>query len=461
MAFRSRRKWAVAAVSVSVVAVFGLSIEPVSAQRLRDVLVNAYQNNPRIATERARLRSTDELVNQALSNWRPRVVIDGSAGLRNRRSTITSAAKSTINSYPRSASIGIDQNLYRGGRTQAETRRRKNEVLADRVRLSSVEQDVLLAALTAYTNVVRDRAVIDLNGNNERVLKRQLEATRDRFRVGEVTRTDVAQAESRVSRATAELARARGVLIGSQADYQNIIGAPPGKLGAVKPLEKLPASESEAIEQARQRNFDLLFADYTERAARELVRERAGELLPEVTLRASLGRDYDTTNRQSESDTASLIARLSVPLYQSGFVSSRIREAKQDLVQRRNERNQALRDAIERATSTWEDFITARAQIAAFTDEVRAATIALEGVEQEALVGSRTVLNVLDAEQELLNAKVNLVRARRDLVVATYALRSAVGQLTARSLGLAVNHYDPTRNYRDVRRKWYGTGVKR
>ena len=447
--------------AVAAVAALGASIEPAAGQRLRDSLIGAYENNPRIAAERARLRSTDEKVNQALSNWRPRVVIDGSAGASYTRSTLTGAPKTTSNTYPHSGAIGIDQNLYRGGRTEAETRRRKKEVLADRARLSSVEQDVLLKAVTAYTNVVRDRAVIELNENNERVLKRQLEATHDRFRVGEVTRTDVAQAESRLSRATADLARARGALIESQADYQNVIGAPPGKLENVQPLKELPASEAAAVDQARLRNFDLLFSRYTERAARELVSERSGELLPEVTLRARVGRDYDLSSRQSESDSMSLIARMTVPLYQSGFVSSRIREAKQVVGQRRGERNQALRDAVKGASTSWEDFTTARAQIRAFTDGVRAATIALEGVEQEALVGSRTVLDVLDAEQELLDAKVSLVRALRDLVVATYALRSAVGQLTARSLGLAVKHYDPVKNYRDVRRQWYGTRIRK
>ncbi len=448
------------AAAAAAIGALGTVPDPASAQRLRDALILAYEKNPRIASERARVRSTDELVNQALANWRPRLVVDGRAGVSHRDSTADGGPKRVVTTYPRAAEIGLDQNVYRGGRIAAETQRRNNQVRANRARLSSTEQSVLLDAVTAYMNVVRDRAVIELNENNERVLERQLEATRDRFRVGEVTRTDVAQAESRVSRATADLATARGALVDSRADFLNVIGVAPDELENVQPLKELPASEAEAIDLAKVRNFDLRFADFTERAARAFVRQVSGELLPEVTLRASAARDYGGGSRQSESATVAVTARVSVPLYQSGDVSSRIRAAKHDVGRLRNDRNQALRDAIDNATSSWEDYATARAQIRAFSEEVRAATIALEGVEQEALVGSRTVLDVLDAEQELLDGRVNLVRARRDLVVATYTLRAAVGQLTARGLSLEVEFYDPAENYRAFRRRWYGTGIE-
>ena len=447
-------------VCVTAVGALELMPGPASAQRLRDALIMAYENNPRIESRRAQVRATDELVNQAEANWRPRLVIEGRASATHTNSTVTGASKRTSTTYPRTAEIAVDQNVYRGGRTAAEVQRRKNEVLANRARLSSEEQNVLLDAVTAYTNVVRDRAVIELNENNERVLARQLEATRDRFRVGEVTRTDVAQAESRLSRATADLARARGVLVDSRADFINVIGVAPADLETVAPLQDLPASEAQAVEQAKASNFGLLVADYTERAARAFVEQVSGELRPSVALRASAGRSYDTATRQSESDSVSLTARVTVPLYQSGQVSSRIRAAKHDVGRLRNDRSQALRDAIDNATSSWEDYVTARAQISAFSDEVRATTIALEGVEQEALVGSRTVLDVLDAEQELLDARVNLVRARRNLGVASYTLRAAVGQLSAQSLGLEVALYDPEKNYRAVRRRWYGTDIE-
>jgi TolC family type I secretion outer membrane protein len=432
---------------------------PARSDTLRDALVQAYQNNPALLAERARLRATDEGVAQALANWRPTVSVSGDAGYQFRNRTLTSADKSAETTLPRGGTLSVDQNLYRGGRTGAATRRAENLVRSDRARLLRTEQSVLLSAVTAYVDAVRDQAVVELNISNERVLRRQREATQDRFNVGEVTRTDVAQAESRLSRATADRIGAEGDLVNSRAAYQNVIGVTPGKLQPTKSPRNLPASEAESVAQARERNFAVVEADFVERAARDQVDEVTGELLPTVTLSGDMSRDYEGSNPNSETDTVAVTATVSVPLYQSGSVSSRVRQAKQVVAQRRNERNRSVRDAIEEATRAWESLQTARAQIRSFTAEVRATEIALEGVQQEALVGSRTVLDVLDAEQELLDARVSLVRAERDEVVAGYQLRSAVGQLTAESLQLPVKKYDINRNYRRVRDKWFGLGV--
>jgi TolC family type I secretion outer membrane protein len=448
-----------AACAVGAILASGAAQAPARADALQDALVQAYQNNPALLAERARLRATDETVAQALSNWRPTVSISGDAGYEYRSRTLTGADKRSETTVPRGGTLSIDQNLYRGGRTTAETRQADNLVRSDRARLLGTEQTVLLNAVTAYVDVVRDQAVVELNINNERVLRRQLEATRDRFSVGEVTRTDVAQAESRLSRSTAERIRAEGDLVNSRAAYRNVVGTAPGKLAPAKPLRDLPANETETVSLARERNFAVIEADFVERAARDQVDQVTGELLPTVTLSGDMSRDFEGVNSDSETDTVSIIANVSVPLYQSGSVSSRVREAKQVVAQRRNERNRAVRDAREEGTRAWEDLETARAQIRSFTAEVRATTIALEGVQQEALVGSRTVLDVLDAEQELLDASVSLVRAERDEVVAAYQLRRAVGRLTAESLKLPVKKYDFTSNYRRVRNKWFGLGV--
>ncbi len=431
------------------------------ADTLQDALVQAYQNNPRLRADRAQLRATDEGVAQALSNWRPTVEIRGDAGYEFRNQTRTGGDKSGDTTLPRGATLSIDQNLYRGGRTVAATRQAENLVRSNRAGLLVTEQDVLLDAVTAYVDVVQNQAVVELRINNERVLRRQLEATRDRFEVGEVTRTDVAQAESRLSRATADRILAVGDLANSRATYKNIIGAAPGRLEPTKPIKELPANEEEAVSLARELNYAVIERDFIERAARDAVDVVTGELLPTVTLQSDLTREFENSNQNSETDEISITARVTVPLYQSGSVSSRVRESKQVVAQRRDERNTAVRDAIEQATRGWEAVQTARAQIRSFTAEVRATTIALEGVQQEALVGSRTVLDVLDAEQELLDARVNLVRAERDEVVAAYQLRSAVGQLTAESLKLPVEKYDFTRNYRRVRNKWFGLGVEK
>ena len=445
------------------IVVGGTAVSPAAALTIEEALAQAYRNSPQLAAERARVRGRDEQIGQALANWRPRVVVEGSAGVAQRRFNQTLGAargdRETDTSHPYQAGLTVTQSLYRGGRNDAQTRRVEEEILSDRARLSSVEQDVLLAALVAYVDVVRDRAVVELNANNQRVLKRQLEATTDRFRVGEVTRTDVALARSRLSRANADLIRARGTLTDSRANFANIVGVPAEGLEEVKPLSELPATEDDAVARARSDGFAVVRARHGERAARQRVLEIEGELRPTVSVSGQVARAFDLSDSNTETDRMELTGRVSVPLYQSGAVSSRIRAAKHTVVQRRNEFLLAVRGAVTTATKRWEDYKTAEAGIAAFSEAVRAARIALEGVEQEALVGSRTVLDVLDAEQELLDARVSLVRARRDLVVATYALRSAVAELTADGLELEVELYDPRENYRKTRQRWYGTDI--
>ena len=445
------------------IVVGGTVVSPAAALTIEEALAQAYRNSPQLAAERARVRGRDEQIGQALANWRPRVVVEGSAGVAQRRFNQTLGAargdRETDTSHPYQAGLTVTQSLYRGGRNDAQTRRVEEEILSDRARLSSVEQDVLLAALVAYVDVVRDRAVVELNANNQRVLKRQLEATTDRFRVGEVTRTDVALARSRLSRANADLIRARGTLTDSRANFANIVGVPAEGLEEVKPLSELPATEDDAVARARSDGFAVVRARHGERAARQRVLEIEGELRPTVSVSGQIARALDLSDSNTETDRMELTGRVSVPLYQSGAVSSRIRAAKHTVVQRRNEFLLAVRGAVTTATKRWEDYKTAEAGIAAFSEAVRAARIALEGVEQEALVGSRTVLDVLDAEQELLDARVSLVRARRDLVVATYALRSAVAELTAEGLELEVELYDPRENYRKTRQRWYGTDI--
>ncbi len=453
-----------AALAGALAMAIGAAASPANALTIEEALAQAYRNSPQLAAERARVRGRDELISQALANWRPRVVVEGSASGRSTHYNRTMPSNTKGNrerdeSHPLQAGLTVTQNLYRGGRNDAQTRRAEEEILADRARLSSVEQDVLLAALITYVDVVRDTAVVELNVNNERVLTRQLEATSDRFRVGEVTRTDVALARSRLSRATADLIRARGSLTDSRANFANIVGVPADGLEEVEPLAGLPPTEDDAVAQARSDSFAVVQARHGERAARQRVIEVSGELLPTVSVSGGISRALDLSDSNTETDRMELTGRVTVPLYQSGAASSRVRAAKHAVAQRRNEYLQAIRAAVATATKRWEDYKTAEAGIAAFTDAVRAARIALEGVEQEALVGSRTVLDVLDTEQELLDARVSLVRARRDLVVATYALRSAVANLTAGSLELEVELYDPRENYRKTRERWYGTDI--
>lgn len=428
-----------------------------SGQNLTDALVLTYKNNPTLQAQRARLRSIDEGVPQAVSGWRPDVRVTSELGKLRRRTnngTSTGSGDDTRTFY--TGALTITQNLYAGGGTEAEIRQAKHEVSAERARLMTTEQKVLLDAATAYMNVFREEAVLKLNINNEQVLSRQLQATQDRFNVGEVTRTDVAQAESRLARTRAERIQAEGDLEVSRAFFEQIVGVKPTAVPFPGYPLALPTDENEATELAREGNPAVISAVFDERAAREFVKTVKAELLPSVDLvgDASRGRNEGTADRTI--DDLKLTAELTVPLYQQGAVSSRIREAIQLAGENRLQVDEARRAAVEDAASGYEKLLTARASIQSREAEVRAAQIALEGVEQEAAVGSRTVLDVLDAEQELLDAKVNLVRDQRNAIVASYELLAAVGRLTARELGLPTELYDQKEYYLRVREKLWG-----
>jgi len=427
---------------------------PAAAQSLEEALIQTYQSNPTLSAARAELRATNERVPQALSNWRPSLEAQGTSG-KAYRDNIRPSDDSEGRS-PATADLTLTQPLYRGGRTVAGTERAENEVLAQRARLASTEQDVLLSAVTAYADVWRDQSVLQLNINNEQVLTRQLEATQDRFDVGELTRTDVAQSESRLSSATADRIGAQGNLSASRATFENVVGIVPGELVQPPLPDGLPAELQIIVDTAESANPFVLAANYDELAAQRSVREIEGELLPTVELQGSIGYQHENSARTSESSSAEVLAVVTVPLYQQGSVSSRVRAAKQTASQRRLLVREAIRQARDDATSAWERLLAARAQIAAFRESVRANEIALEGVRQENAVGARTVLDVLDAEQELLDSQVSLVISQRDEVVASFSVLSAIGRMTAADLRLSTAVYDAESDYRAVREKWFG-----
>jgi TolC family type I secretion outer membrane protein len=429
-----------------------LAVSPAAAETLQEALAAAYENNPDLRAERARLRATDENVPQALSGWRPSVTASGSIGRERARTSLIDEQQLT----PTIKQLDLTQPLYRGGRTVAQTRQAESQVQAGRAFLESVEQAVLLNAVTAYMDVLREQANVALTSNNEQVLNRQLEATRDRFEVGEVTRTDVAQAEARVSRASSDRVAAQGRLGVQRATYARVVGNLPGSLEPAPPLPPLPPTLPEAIAVATTENPDLEAAQYVEDAARHNVRVATGALLPSVNLVGRVLRSDETTFEDSESRSDSIRAQITIPLYQSGAVESQVRQAKEIASQRRIEIEQTRRAIVESTTQAWEDLESARARIATGREQVRANEIALEGVRQEASVGSRTTLDVLDAEQELLDSRVALVAAERDEYVAGFRLLAAIGGLSADRMGLPVERYDPDRHYRQVRDKWWG-----
>ncbi len=426
------------------------------AETMRDALARAYLENPDLGAARAELRGVDETVPQALAGWRPTVSVDAAGGYVY---SDTSASRRQ-NLRQVNGRLSVVQPLYRGGRTIAATAQAEKQVLAGRSRLRSREQSVLLAAVTAYMDVLRDRARVELNLNNERVLRRQLEATQDRFDVGEVTRTDVAQAEARLARTIAERISAEGSLAVSDATYAQVIGGQPGDLEGAPPLPALPASLEEAMAITLAENPDLEGAGHQEDAARDAVEVAFGEILPNATLNGTVDGGHETTREYVTTHSISILARVTVPLYQAGAVHARVRQAKELRNQRRIEVERARRRAVETVTQSWENLGTARSNIAARQQEVRANEIALEGVRQEAAVGSRTTLDVLDAEQELLDARVGLVEAERDEYVAGFTLHAAVGRLSVARLEVPVTPYDPTTHYGRVRNKYWGWKVE-
>lgn len=430
-----------------------------TAQTLEDALVEAYTVNAHLLAARAALRAVDETVPAALSGWRPTLEISSSAGKRALRQSGIFGDGSTQNMSPASVGVRLSQPLFRGGATMAQTQASEARVLAGRASLTEVEQQVLAAAASAYVTVIRDQSVIDLNVNNEQVLARQLQATRDRFHVGEVTRTDVSQAEARSADARASRIAAEGNLEASRATYENLIGTAPGTLEfPTMSVFSVPETVEAALDLGLQRNPTVLRADALAAAARHDIDAAAARVLPHVTLSASAQRSWDPNSFSSKTDVAEIVTSLVVPLYQSGAEYARIRELREVAVQRRREVDAERRSIRESVAQGWERLQTAQARVSAFQASVEANGIALEGVEQEAAVGARTVLDVLDAEQELFEARVNLVRAEAEAATATFQLLSVAGGMTARELALPTPLYDPVAHYDAVRGKWLGFG---
>ena len=324
--------------------------------------------------------------------------------------------------------------------------------------MRATEQVIFQQTVTAYSDVWRDEAVLRLNRGNEHVLMRQLDAVRDRFQVGELTRTDLALAESRLAQAVAARIKAEGNLKSSVARYERLSGLIYGGVEQPLPFPRLPQNLDDLMAEARRNNPDLVAARHAEDAARDRVRAIKGEFYPTVALKGSLSYDDEQSTRTTRATSGLVMAELTVPLYQQGQVSSRVRAAGHQARQRLRERTEKERAVQQSAISSWEQLVSTRARLRALDAVVASAKIALEGVRQEEEVGQRTVLDVLNAEQELLDANVNLVRVQRDEVVATYDILTASGRLDAGFIGLDVVRYDPVERYRAVRGRWFGRG---
>src|SRR5271169_6475679 len=436
---------------------------PAQAQTMTQALAEAYNTNPQLLAQRALLRATDEQVPQALSGWRPTVNFTGQlGGARSGFTTGSTPISPRITAfstfYQNALNLQVTQPVYSGGRTVAQTRQAVNTVQSTRAQTLAVETSVFQAVAQAYLDVVRDQALVEVSRNNVEVLQKQLEATQDRFRVGEVTRTDVAQAESSLAQAIGTLTSAQGTLAQSRAEYVRTVGHEPGRLLLPRERPTLPATREEALTLAATANFNVISANFAELAARDNIDVVRGQLLPQISLVGGLSRIFapSITLNGSLEQEASITAQMTMPLYEGGAIYSQTRQAQQTVGQRRSQVDDARRAAVQTATDSWETLKAARASIGSFAAAVRAAQIALEGTQQEALVGTATTLDVLIQNQQLLSTQQQLIVAEHDAALAEFNLAAAVGRLIAPELHLPVQLYDMERHYKEVKDKWFG-----
>jgi len=434
-----------------------------AADTLEWALVQAYQNNPSLNAQRAALRATDENVPQALSGYRPKLSFTANAGANYANSAahpfgFPSGATETTRSFV-SSGVGAtaSQTLFNGFQTANRVRQAESQVMGMRETLRVTEQQVLLDAATAYMNLLRDEAILELNRRNVEVLTEQLKQTRDRQSVGEVTRTDVAQAESRLAAGRSSLLGAQSNYVTSRANYLRVIGIPPGKLAPGTPVDRFsPSTMQTAIVRGERLSPSVLAATYGVDIAQLAVKINEGSLYPNLALLASASQDTNPQININREFLASVVGQLTVPIYQGGGEYAAIRQSKETLGQQRLNLDVNRDQARATVAQSWGQLQAAKAQIQATTTQVNAAEIALNGVREEARVGQRTTLDVLNAQQELVNARVALVTAQHDRVVASYTLLAAAGGLSLHILGLNVPIYDPQVHYQQVRDAWFG-----
>ncbi|WP_244606991.1 TolC family outer membrane protein [Bosea sp. CS1GBMeth4] len=441
-----------------------LTGSPALAQTMDAALARAYSANPTLNAQRAAVRATNENVPQALSGYRPRITASADIGASITESDIPAGAQGATHSRnvsrfnPRGAGLQVDQNIFDGGKTRSSVSQAESQVLGARATLRNTEQNVLLDAATSYMNVLRDTAILNLNRNNVEVLEEQLRQTRDRFQVGEVTRTDVAQAEARLSSAQSQAILAESNLKTSIARYRQNVGAEPKQLAPGRPVENLmPKSLPRALSLALQGHPAIIAALHGVDAAELQVKVTEADLYPTLGVRGLVTQRYDNQFFGDNRTSASAVATLTIPIYEGGQVYSRTRQAKETAGQRRIEVDTS-RDTVRAAVvSAWGAHEAAKAQISSAQAQVQAAETALAGVREEAKVGQRTTLDVLNAQQELVSARASLVTAQRDRVVASYAVLSAVGLLSAETLKLKAERYDARRHYDQVKGLLWGT----
>jgi outer membrane protein len=425
-----------------------VAVAPAAAETLAEALASAYENNPTLNAQRAALRATDEGVPKALSGYRPTVSASADAGITSASSGVT---------HPRGVSITIEQPIFTGHRTKNAVKIAETAVLAGREALRSAEQDTLLNAVSAFMALVRAQAVLNLRNQNLEFLGEQVRAAQDRLNVGEGTRTDVAQTDAARAVGRSLYNAAAASLNAAIAVYEQVIGHRPQRLGTANRVDlMLPRTLEDALARAASMHPAILIGSYNIDIAAFNVKVVEGELMPTVGVAGSLSHRRDAGGPGTVSNSASLVGSVKIPLYSGGLASAKVREAKEVLGQRRIENDVARAQVRASVISTWGLVDAARAQTTAADSQVAAQQLVLSGVIEERKVGQRTTLDVLNAQQDLLDARVAQVSAQYDRVVAAYSLLAAVGLLDVDHLRLNVRRYDPTHHYDQVRDKWHG-----
>lgn len=429
-----------------------------TTQPLLDALRAAYINNPTLRAARAEMKATAEALPQAQSGWMPSSNVTG---------TVTAAeldpgSASGDGTTSRNLELSVTQPLYRGGRTISGISSAQNLILAQGAVLNATEQQLLLSAATAYMDVVRNKALVNLSEKNIEVVRKQLGASRNRFEVGEVTRTDVAQAEARLARAEATRISAVANFKSSLASYEQIVGVPAGDISQTSVEFVFPESFEDAITLAEKNSPAVVASEYLHQSAEKNIGHIFGELLPELGLSASWDKTWNPQpGNQSDSSQKSLSLVATIPLYEGGYTRSQVRQAKYVANQRYIEIIETRRAARQEVISNWESLMAARGEIQSRRSQVEANRVAQEGVRQEAELGTRTILDALDADQEYLDAQVALVSAERDEVVASFALAKSLGILTPETLGFPEVSYNPIRDIAAADWKMLGMDVDR
>ena len=433
------------------------------AETIGGALVKAYLTNPDINTQRAAVRVADEGVPKANAGYLPTVTATGNIGVeRGKANAILPNGGGTepvpFTAYPRGYGVQANETVFNGNRTINSIRQAESQVFGAREQLRNTEQNTLLSAVTAYMDVLDDTAILDLDNNNVDVLKEQLRETRDRFTVGEVTRTDVAQSEASLATGQATALSAVATLQAAVARYRQFIGDQPKSLAPVKPIMvPLPKSLPEAISISQVEHPSINASLHGVDAAQLQVKIAESALYPSIGVSASVSNQFDVSGTPGLHVLAGeILGQINIPIYQGGAEYASTRQAKENLSQQEMQTD-SLRNQVRQAVvASWGLNQAAVGVVRAARAAVAANEVALTGVREEAKVGQRTTLDVLNAQQALLQSRTSLVTAEHDQVVDSYQLLSAVGRLNIPTLGLAVAEYDPRVHFDQVKTKWIG-----